>query len=318
MATAAAGALLLGFGATCSTYPTYKDLPIDCTAQEGYEFLDLGLGNFKTWYAAADFTPDAGVPLDGGDQGAGVSTSSTTQDAADPYVASASVTPVEAFPDTTDGGVCGNTTGGVLRASHNDNWGGFFGTYGFGTTPQNATDSNGLAMDGIAFWARAPGQTSKGFTLSFSDNNTTAPTHDSTAPNDPSKNVPTFCTYYGSGDGGAPVAQGTTPTVTYDPNTGTPLTGGGVTRAPYPNECGNSYNTVVTVTSEWHFYTVPFDKFQQGATPNRVPNGVLDAGTVAGTGLLISNLRFFSIHMPKESEVELWIAGMVFYRKIAQ
>jgi hypothetical protein len=49
-----------------------------------------------------------------------------------------------------------------------------------------------------------------------------------------------------------------------------------------------------------------------------VPNSVFDAGNVPGTGLLTSGLRYFGIRMPVESEVNLWIARMAFYRKKAQ
>lgn len=297
VATAAAGALVLGFGAMCSKYPTSKDLPIDCAAENGYELYtkdpndssaDLTLDNFAKWYGSPDYTPDGGSV--GG------------------YVASASVTGPTPIADAPDGGVCGYTTAGVFRASHNDAWGGLFGNYAFGSSPVNASD-----WEGIALWARAPGPTSKGFTLSLNDENTTAGSPAAAG----SPAVPSFCTAYGTDAGAASPGQGST-TVTYDPNTGTPITGGGITRAPYPNECGNGYSTVITVTTDWQFYPVPFADFQQGATPNRVPNSVFDAGNVTGTGLLTSGLRYFGIRMPVESEVDLEIARMAFYRKKAQ
>ena len=312
--TAAAGTLLLGIGAVCSKYPTIKDLPIDCTPENGYELYskatdnnpsrDLTLDGFAAdnWYGSPDYTPDGGATSSSGDN-AGAPLD------ANRYLASASKPTANAIPD---GGFCGYTTAGVFRASHNNAWGGLFGNWSFGSTPQDAHD-----WEGIALWARAPGETSKGFILSLNDNNTTAPTRDTENPQDPAKNVPSFCTSYSTDAGVGSAGQGSTQ-VTYDPGTGTPITGGGITRAPYPNECGNGYTTTITVTSDWQFYTVPFAAFQQAANPNRVPNSVFDAGIVSGTGLLTSALRYFGIRMPKESEVELWIARMAFYRKKPQ
>ncbi len=289
---ACAGTLLLGLGTACSKYPTSKNVPIDCTAENGYELYtkdpdnsspDLTLDDPAQWYGSPDYTPDGGSVGE--------------------YVASASVTGPTAIPDAPDGGVCGYTTAVVFRASHNDAWGGLFGNWNFGS--QQSEDAHD--WEGIALWARAPGPTSKGFTLSLNDENTTSGT----------PTVPTYCVSYGTDAGAASSGQAST-TVTYDPSTGTPITGGGITRAPYPNECGNGYSTVITVTTDWQFYTVPFADFQQAATPNRVPNLVFDAGNVPGTGLLTSGLRYFGIRMPVESEVDLWIARMAFYRKKAQ
>ena len=271
----------------CSTYPTYKDLPADCTAEQGYQFADpttspdLNLGTFKNWYASADYTPDGGAAA------------STDPDAAIPYVAFARVTE-DSIPD---GGWCGATTAAVLRASHNNDWGCLFGPWDFGTNPADAS-----GWDGIAFWARAPGQTTKGFTLAIGDNNTESGASGS------------HCRDY-IVDGGASTPTSGGPVGTIDPSTGTPLSGSGTSRAPFADECGNGYTVAMQVTSAWRFYAVPFSKFQQTSSPNRVPNSVFDAGTVPGTGLDKAALRHLVLRFAKESEVELWISKIAFYKK---
>ena len=304
---AVASTLLLGLGGVfgCSTYPTYKDLPTDCTAEKGYEFYysqtnpqdpDLtSLDNFQKWFAAADYTPDAGV-------GAAVS---ANYDATTSYVASAQVNPVDLNP--ADGSVCGNTSAVVLRASHNNDWGCLFGPYDFG----NNHLENASGLEWIAFWARAPGETSKGFTLAFTDENSAAAAASASG----SGTIPSYCRNY-IADGGVSTQTGGGPNG-IDPSTGTPLSGSGTTRAPYPDECGNGYNVARQVTTDWRFYLVPFSDFKQTSNPNRVPNLVFDAGSVPETGLLTSGLRNFVLRMPKAAEVELWLTKLAFYRKNA-
>ena len=283
---AAASTLLLGLGGVfaCSTYPTYKDLPTDCTAENGYEFYYsqtipqdpnlTSLDNFQKWFAAADYTPDAGVAI------------SSNGDAAPNYVASAQVTPIDLSP--ADGSVCGNTSAVVLRASHNNDWGCLFGNYDFG----NNHLENASGWEGIAFWARAPGDTTKGFTLAFTDENSASA----------SGTIASNCRNYVA-DGGVSTQTGGGQSG-IDRSTGTPLSGSGTTRAPYPDECGNGYNVAMQVTTDWAFYPVPFSDFKQTSNPNRVP-----------TGLLASGLRNFVVRMPKAAEVELWLTKLAFYRK---
>jgi hypothetical protein len=296
---AAVGLLFLGLGGVlvCSTYPTYKDLPTDCTVVNGYDLnstdtdagqQNLALDNFTNWFAAADYTP---VTPDAGTNAA----VSANDDAASKFIASAQLTVADPIPD---GPVCGNTKAVVLRASHNNDWGCLFGPWDFGKTPQDAS-----GWEGIAFWARAPGNTTKAFTISLSDTNTEA---DSNAG---------VCRNY-IADGGAPSGPGGPSGI--DPQTGTPLSGSGTTRAPYPDECGNGYTLAMQVTSDWRFYTVPFGDLEQASNPNRVPNSVFQAGTVAENGLLTSGLRHLVFRMSKEAEVELWLAHPAFYRKKAQ
>ena len=293
---AAAGTLLLGLGGlfACSTYPTYKDLPTDCTAENGYELYDqdttptdptltpLDYSSFGHWFSAADYTPDGGVAVSYGD-------------AASNYVDFAQENPVDLSQQ--DGPVCGHTAAIVLRASHNNDWGCLFGPWDFGKdNPENAS-----AWEGIAFWARAPGDTSKGITLSLSDDNSQSGASG------------TYCRNYVA-DGGISTQTSAGPNG-INPSTGTPLSGSSTTRAPYPDECGNGYTVEMQVTTDWRFYKVPFSDFKQASSPNRVPNSVFDAGSMPGNGLLTSRLRNFVVRMPRAAVVELWLTKLAFYRK---
>ncbi len=119
--------------------------------------------------------------------------------------------------------------------------------------PENAS-----GWEGIAFWARAPGGTSKGFTLSLTDDNSES-------------SATAYCRSY-VGDGGISTQTGGGPNG-IDPSTGTPLSGSGTTRAPYPDECGNGYTVARQVTTEWGLYQVPFSDFKQTRTPIESPLG---------------------------------------------
>jgi hypothetical protein len=297
-AATAAGATLLGMSGllVCSSYPTYKDVPTDCTVDDGYEFQtidDFSKDNF--WFVAPDYVSDAAVPPPDAEKtiaGGGGSK----------YVASQSVS----LATIPDGPMCGNATAGVFRASHNNDWGGLFGMWSFSDT---TTDNrqNASQYQGISFWARAPGNTSKGFTLLLDDDNTKVSA------------VGHKCRDYGI-DGGVGSASSTTTSFT-DPGTGTPITGSSNTRAAYTDECGNGYYVVLQVTSDWRFYTIPWSQFQQNFTPNRVPNAALAAtpGDLdAGTTILTAALRGIGIRLPREAEMELWLANLAFYRKQAQ
>jgi len=298
---AASSGLLLSLVGTfnCSKYPTYRDVSTDCTAVDSeYELFDkaqdprssdprydLTLLDDKVtgWYGSADYTPDGG--------------------AVDRYTASAS-TPVA--QNIVDGPLCGRYgQAAVFRASHNNDWGGVFGNYAFGNQLRNASE-----WEGLAFWARSPGPTSKAFTFSLDDENTSSEVVGIDGGATP---IHSNCTSYSS-DAGA-IGQTSGQSGGYDPSTGTPLSGSGTSRAPYQNECGNSYTVRVQVTGDWAFYAIPFNDFQQDLKPNRVPNSVFSAGSVPGTGLLTSALRYIGLRAPKESEVELWIARMAFYQK---
>lgn len=271
----AVGALLLGLAgmSACTPYSTLKDVPVDCTADVGYEFLYFETGTSTppndpvsaqgNWWGAGD-TP----PADGG--------------------TSRAFSTIDQIPD---GGLCGSKTADVLHTYYYNDWGSLFGDNNFKTTGAEL-------YDGISFWARAPGNTTKGFSILLDDDNTASIAGSNC------KQLPA--------DAGA---QGQVTGISYDPSTGTVISGS-ASAAPLPDQCGNDYSVAMVVTSEWHFYTIPFSKFQQADSPNRVPNAALtEVGNVAGTGLLTSKLRTLVLRMPREAEMDLWLSNLAFYRK---
>jgi hypothetical protein len=194
-------------------------------------------------------------------------------------------------------GLCGSQTAQVLSASHDNDWGTTCGVGNFG--PLDRSNDEGLS-----FWARAPDNSSKGFTISLYDANNT------------DQSVGGNCRTYGIPDGGV---QGSTITTFLDPATGQPISGTAIA-SRLPDECGNnhtnSYDFVASVTSEWILYTIPWPKFTQAAYPNRVPNPVLtETGNVPGTGLLTTQLWSLGLRPSKEVAFELWIDKLGFYRK---
>jgi hypothetical protein len=262
--------LVLAGTSGCDTYSTLKDAPIDCTVDDGYEFLTLG-NNFDNvgdgvFWSSGDNTPDKVV---GDDASGNVS--------------------VRTIPD---GPRCDSSAAVVLRAAGNNDWGCLFGSNNVGA-PRDAS-----AYEGLSFWARAPGNTTKGFIVLLDDPNTTVI--------DP---LPHNCTNLGSTTGGPQ-------TIIVSVDGQNVQTSSGATRPTYPEECGNSYAAPMLVTGEWAFYTVPFAQFQQTALPNRVPNAVLtQVGTAPGTALLTDKIYTLIIRFPKEATVELWLDNLAFYRK---
>jgi hypothetical protein len=253
----------------CSTYSTYKDVPLDCTVDTEFDFdyidtFDTVGGSAPGWTAA--------------DGTAGASITGTVE-------------------TVGDGARCGNTAALVIRAAGNKDWGALFGF--------NNVMRNEAAYEGMSFWARAPGNTGKGFTIVVDDLNTAHPTvcTEGVTTIPPQAGV-SNCTKYCTSAGGQ---------IIYGPD-GMPI-GGSTVAPPAPDACGNSYSAVVVITMDWRFYTIPFSRFQQTATPNRLPNGAITpTGTAPGTALLTSDLRGLILRMPKESSMELWIDNLGFYR----
>ena len=194
----------------------------------------------------------------------------------------------------TDGARCGSATAGVLRADHCNDWGALFGFNVGAPRDVSAAGPQG-AFEGFSFWARAPGNTGKSFTLVLDDTNTVSSAGK--------------CKDYGdAGVAGQTTGPGT------DQN-GNPISSGGSVSVSPPDACGNSYSAMVVVSTGWRFYTVPFTQFTQAANQNRVPNAVFAAGTVPGTGLVTSGLMSLVMRMPREERMELWIDALSFYRK---
>ncbi|MBN2576643.1 MAG: hypothetical protein JXP73_18910 [Deltaproteobacteria bacterium] len=276
--------LALVGAAGCESYATWVDVPIDCEAEAGYEihvifaFEQTGGGSF--WTAG-----------DGALNEDGTLTEKTTAT-------------VETIPD---GARCGSQYAAHLHSAYNNDWGSLVGFNDFGSlaSPSPTWSGGASAYEGMSFWARAPGNTTKGFTLLLNDPNTLFE-------EDASEKKVSNCDTYNIAGAGDPVP------VTMDPGTGQTLSGGTVTRAIYPDECGNSYTVPMLATSEWRFYTVPFTAFHQDAKPNRVPNAVLTkVGPLPGTGLLIDQLKTMILRFPKEATAELWLDNLGFYRKRA-
>lgn len=270
-----------GCAVGCTAYPTLKNLPLDCTVEDRYQFQMVD--TFETVGVGSDV---AGIWMSGDTATANLSAN------------------VEAM---TDGTRCGSTAALVLRSVHNNDWGSLFGDYLF---PGTAGRDESM-YEGMSFWARAPGSTTKNFSILLGDPNTnclgTPDSMTGVCPAPPGANCKTYVTP----DGGTSAPVGTL----YDPSTGMAVSGT-TTASPPPDACGNAYSTVAVVTTDWHLYTIPFGLFQQANTPNRVPNSVLTKiGTAPQTALLTSALMVLTLRMPKEANMELWIDNLGFYRK---
>jgi hypothetical protein len=71
-----------------------------------------------------------------------------------------------------------------------------------------------------------------------------------------------------------------------------------------PGSCGNSFLFTLAVTDQWQLYTVPFSAFFQELKPNLRPEGVNPA-----------HVNGFSVRMPKEANIALWIDDLAFYKR---
>jgi hypothetical protein len=248
--------------------------PYDLRVYESYEPSDPSF--LAPWYSAGDFTPGATITVA---TGAG----------------SIPATPIEGS------GRCGSQYALLLESHGFHDWGSTFGDYRIGTystlAPLDASQ-----YDGVAFWARDPGYTShwdgpttKSVALNLIDVHGTPGvatgymvTYDGSA-----------CTNYIFDSGGAMsvpvnVANGSTPT-------GSAPASGLVFPA---DACNNAQFTVpIVLSDEWQLYTIPFSAFTQSSLPNREPNGIDRTA-----------LMSFTVTVPKEAQLELWIDDFGFYR----
>ena len=174
-------------------------------------------------------------------------------------------------------GRCGSTTALVLEAHGYDDWGAGFGEYQTAMAPADAS-----AYEGVSLWARVGDGASTGFLMTINDRNT-----------DPAGLV---CVEPAPTD----VVDGA---YTYN-EAGMVVPVGG--ELPAPEDCGNGFARVVSVTRSWHLYLLPFESFQQQAQPNRQP-----------TGIDRSALYQFAINIPKDSAVELWLDDLGLYRRLS-
>ena len=271
-------ALSVAAAAGCSPYSTYRNVPVDCTEESAYDVNLLDSTEFSMAWTSKDGSPNAAMTAD-----------------------------VETIPE---GPLCGSTTALVARGGGNNDWGSLFGFYGFGKKDEST-------QEGLSFWARAPGNTGKGFTILMDDSNTYNPSAmclvadgGALPPVPPAPDSGIACTTYCSFDGGVP-AGFSGPIIDTSGN----VLSSGTLVAPKPtNACGNDYQVVWKVSSDWAFYTIPFDMFQQQAQPDRVPNALFTAGTATGTAMVTSSILNMTFRFPKESAIELWIDHLGFYR----
>jgi hypothetical protein len=272
--------LALGGAVGCNAYPTLKPVPIDCTADSAYDVQYIY--SFDTTTATIQFF-GSGDHLD-----ADVSATPTVQ-------------------PLTDGPRCGSTNALLLHTEHNDDWGSLFGIYGFGPRDESG-------YQGLSFWARSPGNTSKAFTVLLDDTNTNSPipaicSADAGTTPTPVDSGTVVCKNYCMPDGG-------TGGVSYAVDQNGQIVGGATTNAPPLDACGNQYYVVATVTAGWQFYTFPFTAFRQLAEPNRVPNGHFpNTESTPGTHLLTSALMGLTFRMPPEANMDLWLSHLGFYRQ---
>jgi hypothetical protein len=268
----------------CNAYPTLKNVPTDCNADSAYDFQYIY--SFDTTTASIQFYGSGDHP-------------------------DADVSTMPMVQPLTDGARCGSTNALLLHSNHNDDWGSLFGIYAFGPRDESA-------YQGLSFWARSPGNTSKGFTVLLDDTNTenlTTPavcSLDAGTPPSPVDGGSVVCKNYCMPDGGTGGSA-----YAIDPTTNLPV-GGATSTAPPPDACGNSYYVVTQVTAGWQFYTFPFTEFHQLAQPNMV--GALNTvftnkGSSPGTHLLTSALMGLTFRMPPEANMNLWLSHLGFYRK---
>jgi hypothetical protein len=296
-----ASAVLLasaGCGETWHAAPT-----LDCSEEGSYDIAErysampsapeitssggvLTAGNI-TWYDYGDTTPGGHDNGDAGD--------AAIDPTVDILVDGGSIPWTRSIP----GGRCGSTAALVLTSSGFHDYGSGYRDYNLGDLVSQTGFLNGqmglLPYDaskyqGIAFWARSPGATTKAVTLQLTDGSSTDNVSDLTA-----------CTYeMGFDDAG----MATTTVTTTSPN-GTTMTSTGVSLPPLPpGICGNNFSYVFEFTDEWQLYKIPFSAFFQAQTPNRAPGG-FDPST----------FFVFGVVVPKEVELELWIDELGFYPK---
>ena len=73
---------------------------------------------------------------------------------------------------------------------------------------------------------------------------------------------------------------------------------------PAPNDCGNNFSRVIEAHREWFLHLIPFELLQQQPLPNRQPGGIERSAIIQ-----------FSLNVPKDSNIELWLDDLGFYRR---
>lgn len=282
---AAGAACALTFSPACDE-AVHPPSTIDCSQADSYDIIETySLTTTPTWYQYGDTTPGAvetpgTVLVDGG------------------Y-------PIPWTEAIENGGLCGSQVALVLQSEGFHDYGSGFGDYDPGSLltaclfPDGATGANcsydASAYQGIAFWARSPGNHTKSVTVELADGNS----YDSPS-------ALTQCLYQtnfidSGGLAGQPTMVVVSPTGVS--GTGTTTTGGSGQQLP-PGTCGNNFVYPLVTSDDWQLYKIPFSAFYQTATPNKEPKG-FDPSTFFWLGMIV----------PKEAQLELWIDGLGFYPK---
>jgi hypothetical protein len=281
-----AGFSWLALSACSATSPRPPE-PVDCTAADAYELQSMLLfepGEEMTWFPSGDPTgqrapspqttdaTSACAMGGGGTGGAATGGGGTGGASTNPNV----VTTVGFEP--IDGGRCGSTQALVMRSKGHTDWGSLFGNWKIAQTAWA-----GAGFEGVAFWARASGDSSATLVLD---------------------------TWQTSAAGAAGIAQpGEVCIVDCNAGSGTQAIdeSGNILTQSYvspPGTCGNSFQYTLTVTNDWRLYAIPFKSFFQERKPNMSPNG-LDPTHING----------FSFRIPKEFGIELWLDDVALFRK---
>jgi hypothetical protein len=162
---------LAGLGG-CTSYPTKKNLPVDCTVQNAYDVDNIDDEFMMPWSAHDNTSTVNFMPV------------------------------AEPIPE---GALCGEMKAfHATSTSYYNDWGAVFGFYGFGKKVE--TD-----RQGVSFWARAPGNTNKSLTVSIDDPNTYNPSAKCMdagqiiPPGDSGANCTTYCTPDGGAVTSAPI-----------------------------------------------------------------------------------------------------------------
>lgn len=264
------------FAAGCSE-SWHSPSELDCSPDDTYDKIETYEVDppAPPWSSYGDNTPGA---------------VRTQMDAAAPFPTQ----PIE------DGGRCGSFHSLLFQSSGYHDYGSGFLDYNPGNLLPLCIGSNGTdelcpidagGYQGVAFWARSPGATTKTVTLQISDGHSFN-----------SATAVTTCLYNVEDAGSNGVNTYSTPASANVP------TGSSVASAePPPDACGNYFQYWLITSDDWQFYQIPFGAFHQSAQPDRNPAG-FDPTTFFS----------FTVIVDKESQLGLWFDDFGFYPKKAE
>ena len=256
-----------------------QSVEVDCSVLDGYEFLNIFdfTGTQSGWFWFGDPTP-SGV--------------------------NAPQPPATDLVVDVDPARCGDARSLKLQAYGHNFWGAGFGDWTHNSAASRAPD--GSAYEGISFWVRSAPNRDQSFLLDIYDGRTfvwqpTSPT-DMTAYEDVNDDG-----ILGPGD----IVAGSSCQLPPPQELGDPSCyNGGVnapasaTRVPSANECGNSFHTVINMTTEWQLVLLPWRQLVQWPCPNRLAGGI-DPTDIAK----------FEIKLEQGTHYEFWIDNIQFYRR---